>query len=498
MRGMWKRAGVCTVTAAGLWAVPVEVVGQMAGSGDRAAAAAIAGLWGGTLEVHGQRSSFGLRFTPAEGDSVDVALSMPAIGVFDAPAGRGVIDANGVRLGGWSARFDPDGGTIEGMVPSAILPGHEVPFTLRRREVLDDAGFERLAAEPMEPAWTRAIGAPVWAGLVAVEGGVLVGADDGTVRRIDRSGETVWTQQLSGAVRATPTIGEERLFVPADDGTVTALSLGSGEVLWSTRIDDPAERIPPGDPESRYDHYGSSLRVVGGVGYLGVFGGGVVALGLDVGEVLWRAEESSSVLGTPATDGSLLYYGTFGGDVVAVDLETGREVWRVATGGAVVGAPAISDGIVVVGNRSYDVIGVRAEDGVALWHHYYWWSWVESSPVVSDGTVFVGSSDAQRLNALDLRTGALQWSDWVEGSAWSAPALSDGEIVAGTVGVAGYMTDHRARLFRVDLRTGSPIGRLDLARPEGATLWGFAAAPAVGSDFVFAATIGGRVMAFPR
>ena len=70
---------------------------------------------------------------------------------------------------------------------------------------------------------------------------------------------------------------------------------------------------------------------------------------------------------------------------------------------------------VLVGSRSYDLIALDAATGKELWKHYYWFSWIESPPVVRDGVVYTGSSDATNVYAINLADGSLRWKTAVPG-----------------------------------------------------------------------------------
>ena len=81
---------------------------------------------------------------------------------------------------------------------------------------------------------------------------------------------------------------------------------------------------------------------------------------------------------------------------------SGEVLWKHDTGAPVSSSAAVAGERVLIGSRSYDLFAFDAATGAVDWRHYYWFSWVDSDPTVMDGTVYVGSSDALKLIALDL------------------------------------------------------------------------------------------------
>ena len=66
-------------------------------------------------------------------------------------------------------------------------------------------------------------------------------------------------------------------------------------------------------------------------------------------------------------------------------------------------------GRVFVGSRTYELIALDTATGKELWKDYYWFSWIESPPVVGGQTVYTGSSDGVGVYAIDVATGARRW-----------------------------------------------------------------------------------------
>jgi outer membrane protein assembly factor BamB len=116
---------------------------------------------------------------------------------------------------------------------------------------------------------------------------------------------------------------------------------------------------------------------------------------------------------------------------------------------------------------------------------------------VKDGVLYVGSSDAQRLHAIDARRGSSVWTFDTDGSAWSSPAVTDRTVYIGTVGTVGYMADHRGGFFAVDRQTGRERWRVPMGEIAGQFAYGVASSPAVANGRVFFGGLDGKLYACP-
>ncbi len=82
-------------------------------------------------------------------------------------------------------------------------------------------------------------------------------------------------------------------------------------------------------------------------------------------------------------------------------------LWRFKTGAEVKSSAAISNGRVFIGSSDAHVYAIDLRDGARLWS-YATEDAIEAAPCVIDDTVFVGSSD-RFLYALNASTGGLKW-----------------------------------------------------------------------------------------
>jgi outer membrane protein assembly factor BamB len=141
--------------------------------------------------------------------------------------------------------------------------------------------------------------------------------------------------------------------------------------------------------------------------------------------------------------GGLLYVGSRDGAIHAFDAASGERKWRFQTGEGLAALPRAVLAPRGAGPAEMAAIGLeqerqRAREGRAL---------VTASPIVAEGTVYVGSWDF-RMYALDAATGAVRWS-FDAGAPVAAGASLYGELlIIATQGKA-------ARIIGLDARTGA-------------------------------------------
>jgi outer membrane protein assembly factor BamB len=457
------------------------------------------GAWSGTMTFRGEEQPLALEVEPAEDGQVSLRLTVPAMHLARAPVGsvEPRIEGPEVALGPFSLTYDGEARTLTGTMPDSMVPVYQIPFTLRRVEAVEVPARPEPTAPLAEPVWTFDAGAPLWAGTTFADGVILAGDDAGHLHALDAgSGGERWSFAAGGAIRARATVEDGAVYVQADDGRLFCVDATSGEEIWQVRVSDPVERLPPTDPRSRWDVFGSDVTVAEGALFLGTHDGRLVALKPDDGALLWEYSAGGSVLAAPTVASGRVYFGSFDGHVHALDGATGKPLWKRDTKGAVVSTPALAGEVLVVGNRSYDLLGLNVRTGEPVWTEYIWFSWVESSAKVEDSVAYVGSSDAAAAFAFEASTGKRLWRTDVHGWAWGQPALTDARVFVGTAALRGYSGDaHRGGVFALDRRTGKPTWRW-VAEPPEEGVWGFPGSPAAGDGRVFVSGLEGRVLAF--
>ena len=104
--------------------------------------------------------------------------------------------------------------------------------------------------------------------------------------------------------------------------------------------------------------------------------------------------------------------------------------WAFETGGDVWGSPVIGDGTLYVGSYDNHLYALSTETGEEVWR-YRTGDRIDGTPAVVDDTVYFGSFD-RNIYALDAETGDERWTQSTGGIVRSSPTVVDGTVFIGT------------------------------------------------------------------
>ena len=82
-----------------------------------------------------------------------------------------------------------------------------------------------------------------------------------------------------------------------------------------------------------------------------------------------------------------------------------------------------------------------------------------SSPAIWDGTLFVGSSNADTFYAINALTGEIRWKVTSPGRSFSSPAVAGGVVYYGDATGQGAGAGH---LYALDALTGKQLWSYDV------------------------------------
>ena len=293
-------------------------------------------------------------------------------------------------------------------------------------------------------------------------GTVYFGSTDGNVYAVDgESGRQRWAFATEARVASSPAVADGLVYVESYDGALYALDARSGKQAW--KFATAGERrfagkylhghLPRGETmPDPFDLYLSSPAVWRGAVYFGSGDGNVYALDAKSGRPKWTFRTGNVVHASPAIANGTLFIGSWDSWFYALDATTGKEKWRFKTGEDTVisnqvgiqSSAAVMDGVVFFGCRDGHLYAVDAASGKQRWAFDMNGSWVNTSPAVRSGKVYVGTADSRTLYELDARTGKANFSLEFSWYFFASPTVA-GHMV--------YAANWDGRLFGVDLAT---------------------------------------------
>ena len=226
------------------------------------------------------------------------------------------------------------------------------------------------------------------------------------------NGTVIWTQQVGGGPTTSPVVVNGVVYVAGMED-VHALDAATGKILWNY-----------------YDSIvASELVVANGNVYFGAEDN-FYALDAATGTLKWRYP-TGSVAVSAVVANNVVYFASDG--LYAVKADTGALVWQETVGAGV--APlAIAKGVLYAGGDDYyeqdnNFYALNAATGAILWHYP---TGLTRTPVaVADGVVYVGANYSF-LYALNANNGLYLWSHDTGEELVASPVVANGTLYVGS------------------------------------------------------------------
>lgn len=301
---------------------------------------------------------------------------------------------------------------------------------------------------------------------VIAQGRLYAGAEDGNLHAIDlASRKLLWLFHCHGGIASTPAVADGKLYFLSRDGRFHALDAQTGAQLWEFATmgesvyaafglyGSPKAAVPTRDA---WDFYLSSPLVHEGRVYFGSSDERLYALDARSGALQWAFKTGGIVHSSPALSGRSLVFGSWDGAVYAVDAISGKQLWRyqtqmehgTSTMLGVQASPLIDGGSVYIGSRDGYFYALNLADGRLLWRHNVGGSWVVSGAAADGERVYFGTSDTNRLVALERASGKPVYQHDTKVWTYATPLLL-GEAVLGA--------SMRGELFALHAASGQPL-----------------------------------------
>ncbi|MFN7940223.1 MAG: PQQ-binding-like beta-propeller repeat protein [Thermoanaerobaculia bacterium] len=470
------------------------LAGPASGAAPSADAVAV-GKWWGKLPAPKETVDFGIEIRRDEKGDLRVAITQPIAGYFD------MAYPGEVKVEGRSIAIDTLAltGTIDGDRLSAKFGSAKIPLELRRVEALPSPPpIPRFPAGP-GPRWQTRLSGQIFASPAVADGIAYVGTTGGVFDAVKTSDGTIlWTFEAGRPIFGAARLTADAVYFVADNGYLFKLARQGGKELWRYDLGDAREsRVLPHPDGIGWDFHAPRPLVIDDTVYVGSGDGSFHAVDVATGARRWRFATGGKIRGGAAQAGDRVVFGSADHFVYSLDRATGEQAWKHDTKAEVENEPAVAGDRVVVGNRGVGLVALASASGEELWHTTFWGSWLESTPTVDRGVLYVGSSDMGRVSALDPGDGRVLWRADVFGWTFGTPLVVGERIYAGAAGGTPYFLPHAASLCVLDRSNGSVVERWPLPESADGHMWGFGGSLALAGDTIVATSIGGSVYGFP-
>lgn len=454
----------------------------------------LVGLWLGTIGSERDKIEVGLEFRPAPEGTVELFLTQPVSNYFGVKAGVVKRDGEKILLDELALSLRLNDGMLEG-----TFPGPTSPALFRRAESLPEPTPIPDVPSGPPPTWQTRLNGQIFASPVIFDGKVYLGTTGGVFNALDaKEGKILWSFTAGRPIFGSARVTADAVYFTCDNGYLFRLRRDDGKEAWRYDLGDERVSRVIGHPEVfDWDWHGPTPEIADGVIYVGAGDGGFHAVDAATGARRWRYTATAKVRGGAAVSGGRVVFGSADHFVYALDRATGKELWKHDTGAGIEDRPLVAGSKVFVGNRGGGLYALDLATGERLWKLYFWGSWVESTPALADGILYVGSSDLRRVSAIQPETGKVLWRTDVYGWTFGTPLLAGDRIFVGAAGGEPYFIRHVASYSMLDRTTGKLLRRYPLPEIPGAHQWGIAGSPALAGDLVIVSTIQGGVMGFP-
>lgn len=180
-----------------------------------------------------------------------------------------------------------------------------------------------------EQQWMVDLERNITGGVGAAYGMVAVGTDNGEIVVLnEEDGSILWEKPLGGQIMSVPAFGSNRLVVQTIDGRLHGLDRNDGSTVWLFDTSIPILTLR-GE---------SSPVIMGGATLAGFANGKLVALDSETGFVAWERligesrgrselERLIDLDGRFWVSSKVVYAVTFQGGLAAIDIPSGRVLW---------------------------------------------------------------------------------------------------------------------------------------------------------------------------
>lgn len=430
------------------------------------------------------------------GDSLQTNVSLPRYGnkFMQMPLPPAILTTDTIRLPTFDGVYYPNKDQILAQINFLY---EALPFTLTRVEKVGAPVLDTSRISARKPAWTFAAGGRIWSAPVLYFTQLMFGCDDSCFYAIaPATGKLLWKFKTGGRVRGKAATFDRNICFTSDDGYVYCIAGQTGKLIWKSRINDGKYlRKDPSMTDGEWDYKLSSPVVSGKTMYVGSTDSCLYALEAATGKIRWKFKTDHIIRATPQVAGSLVFCGNWAGKFYSLQKETGDKVWQADLHQSILSQPAIENNRLIIGSRHAWLWCFDALTGHEIWKYNYWWSWVESSPVIEKGIAYIGSSDLRRMLAINTETGKTLWSTPSSGYPYTTATVNDNTVFMGTLesNPEGHSPGY---IYLLDKSTGQVREKIEVPTSQPGYLDGIFGQLVIDKTRFYAATLEGKIQAY--
>jgi outer membrane protein assembly factor BamB len=165
------------------------------------------------------------------------------------------------------------------------------------------------------------------------------------LRAID--GEVIWRRELGSPLQSPPVPAGDRVYLPLKDGRIVAVSIQTGEQIWTRKLAEAAVGILP----------------VGDRLYVGALDNRLHSLDVKDGDDDWSWPTGADLLGTPVLDRKRVYFVALDNVLRGHDRNSGSMIWKQVLPMRPFTGPLLSGESLIVSGVASDVRAYSTADG---------------------------------------------------------------------------------------------------------------------------------------
>lgn len=287
--------------------------------------------------------------------------------------------------------------------------------------------------------WQNDTKLPLSSGIGVNDNALFIGTANGLVVALQQtSGRILWQAKEISDVSAAPAASDDIVIVKTTSGRVDAFRAKDGMPLWNYLHQEPSLVL----------RGTSSPKISGKVVICGFSNGEIVALNINNGEILWQQQAAIpsgsflmdrrvDIIADPVVSNGVAYVSAYQGGIAAIDIRSGSIIWRkdlASTAGV-----AIDQSKVYVVDNTDKLWALRRTNGDEVWQSDILIRRGLSTPTVSGGLLIVGDASGY-VHWLSASTGKLVARSKVAGSVVVAPIGYDRQALVVDVdgGATGF------------------------------------------------------------